>query len=134
MLSAALKALGSRLWRSILGLAALEDVLFLRPSLETKEIDFVYSMLQKRNSAMAYSESFLKTLSSTLRELWLLRETDLTFDVVPGQSSRSYTHEWPLLTAYSLRRQRASARTEAEAGADGRCAQPERIHQADVAR
>ena len=48
----------------------------------------LYSMLQKRNSAMTYSESFLKTLSSTLRELWLLRETDLTFDVVPGQSSR----------------------------------------------
>ena len=48
----------------------------------------LYSMLQKRNSAMTYSESFLKMLSSTLRELWLLRETDLTFDVVPGQSSR----------------------------------------------
>ena len=51
----------------------------------------LYSMLQKRNSAMTYSESFLKTLSSTLRELWLLRETDLTFDVVPGQSSRMCT-------------------------------------------
>ena len=49
----------------------------------------LYSMLQKRNSAMTYSESFLKMLSSTLRELWLLRETDLTFDVVPGQSSRN---------------------------------------------
>ena len=43
----------------------------------------LYSMLPNRNSAMAYSESFLKTLSSTLRELWLLREIDLTFDVVP---------------------------------------------------
>ena len=52
-----------------------------------------HSMFQNLNSAMAYSESFLKTLSSTLRELWLLRETDLTFDVVPGQSSRTRTRK-----------------------------------------
>ena len=75
----------------------------------------LYSMLQKRNSAMTYSESFLKTLSSTLRELWLLRETDLTFDVVPGQSSRSSVrcNRFSLLTQHGTR----SQSTLLEAGA-----------------
>jgi hypothetical protein len=37
-----------------------------------------YSMFQNLNSAKAYSKSFLKMVSNTVRVLWLLRESVLT--------------------------------------------------------